>query len=213
MGIQDKGAFGGFRNKTGPLVGHIVNGQNVITSIPARSNKPATVKQLDQRKKFGMVTKYLSWISALVQQGFSEHEPKQSAMNMAVRYNLKNAITGVSPDFTIDPAKVMFSQGKSPLPFNISVGSLVGGKLEYAWGVSPVNNYSKATDVVNLVVYNASKNQFVVLEAAATRAEMSFTLQLPAAYVGDTVNCYFNVYTADKKAASNSFYAGQVVVL
>ena len=44
MGIQDKGAFGGFRNKTGALVGHIVNGQNVITSLTFKIVKTCYTK-------------------------------------------------------------------------------------------------------------------------------------------------------------------------
>ena len=212
MGIQDKGAFGGFRNKTGPLVGHILNGQNVITSMPAKSSKPPTRKQLDQRKKFGLVTSFLSWISGLVDAGFQEREQRQSPMNKAVQYNLLNAVTGVSPDFTIDLARLKFSVGKCPLPFNTSAESMAGAKINFIWGNSYQSKYGKDTDLVNLMVYNAEKDQFVILENAAGRSELGFTLQLPADFVGDTVHCYMSFVSLTGHVASNSEYLGELIV-
>lgn len=212
MGIQDKGAFGGFRNKTGPLVGHIVNGQNVITSIPAKSSKPPTQKQLDQRRKFGMVTSFLSWMSGLIDSGFQEREQRQSPMNKAVQYNLLNAVTGISPDYTIDLARLKFSVGKCPLPPSTTAEVLAGGKINFIWGASLPSKYGKDTDVVSLMVYNAEKDRFVILQNAAGRSELSFTLQLPADYVGDSVHCYMNLVSATGHVVSNSEYLGELIV-
>ena len=213
MGIQDKGAFGGFRNKTGPLVVHIVNGQNVITSVPRKSSKPPTEKQLDQRRKFGLVTSHLSWMSTLIDQGFQEHEKRQSSMNVAVRYNLLHAVTGVSPFFTIDYPKMMYSQGKCPLPADIAVEGLEGAQVDFSWGISFLNKFGKATDLVNLVVYNAQEDKFVILENAASRSELGFSLQLPAEFIGHTIHCYLNFVSVTGDVASNSEYAGQLTVI
>jgi len=212
MGIQDKGAFGGFRNKTGPLVGHIVNGQNVITSVPAKSSKPATAKQLDQRRKFGLVTSFLSWISGLIDKGFQEREQRQSPMNKAVQYNLLNAVTGVSPDFTINFARLKFSVGKCPLPSNMGAEGMPGAKINFVWGISYESKYGKDTDLVSLMVYNAEKDRFVVLENAAGRTELGFVLQLPADFVGDTVHCYLNFISVTGQVVSNSEYLGELIV-
>ncbi|MEJ5961359.1 DUF6266 family protein [Pedobacter immunditicola] len=212
MGIQDKGAFGGFRNKTGPLVGHIVNGQNVITSVPAKSSKPPTQKQLDQRKKFGLVTSFLSWMSGLIDTGFQEREQRQSPMNKAVQYNLLNAVSGLSPDYAIDLTKLKFSVGKCPLPSNMSAQGIVGAKINFIWGISYQSKYGKDTDLVNLMVYNAEKDQFVILENAAGRTELGFALQLPADFVGDTVHCYLNFVSATGHVTSNSEYLGELIV-
>ncbi|MET3112964.1 hypothetical protein AAKU52_000683 [Pedobacter sp. CG_S7] len=212
MGIQDKGAFGGFRNKTGPLVGRIVAGQNVITAIPRKSTTPPTVKQLDQRKKFGLITRYLSGISNLIRIGYQERQLHQSPMNKAVQYHLRNAVTGVSPDFLIDHAKVRYSVGKSPMPAQIEVQGLVGAKADYSWGISS-GQYSLPTDLVTLLVYNPEKNRFVFLEGAAARSELGFSLQMPANFVGDTIHCYLSFVSLDGKVVSNSEYAGQLIVV
>jgi hypothetical protein len=212
MGIQDKGAFGGFRNKTGPLVGHIVNGQNVITSIPAKSSKPPTQKQLDQRRKFGLITGFLSWMSSLIDSGFQEREMRQSAMNKAVQYNLLHAVSGVSPFFSIDHAKLRFSIGKCPLPGNTTAEGVAGGKVSFIWGNSFLGKHGSETDLVNLMVYNAEKDRFVILRNAADRIDLGFILQLPADFVGDTVHCYLNFVSVTGKLVSNSQYVGQLVV-
>lgn len=213
MGIQPKGAFGGFRNKTGPLVGHLVNGQNVITSVPNKSSKPPTLKQLDQRMRFGLVTSYLSWMSALIEPGFQGQEEKQSPMNRAVQYNLRYAVTGISPNFSIDHAKMVYSLGKCPLPAAPIVEALVGAKANFSWGASFLNKYGKITDLVNVVVYHPEKNLFVILEGAADRSELNFSLQLPADFIGDTVYCYLNFVSLSGKLASNSKYLGQMLVV
>jgi hypothetical protein len=213
MGIQDKGAFGGFRNKTGPLVGHIVNGQNVITSIPRKSTKLPTLKQRDQRKKFGLVTSYLSWISGLIEIGFQDHEARQSAMNKAVQYNLLNAVTGVSPDFAIAYSKLVYSQGKCPLPGDTLIEGLLGEKVDYSWGITLPSKYGKQTDMATLMVYNPDKDRFVVLQNAAARSQLGFTLQLPADFLGDTIHCYLSFVAQDGKLVSNSTYIGLLIVI
>jgi hypothetical protein len=213
MGIQDKGAFGGFRNKTGPLVGHIVNGQNVITSYPRKSTKAPTQKQLDQRKKFGLVTSYLSWISGLIDIGFKSHEARQSAMNKAVRYNLQHAVSGVSPDYAIAYSKLVYSQGKCPLPGDTLIEGLVGEKVDYSWGITLPSKYGKQTDMATLMVYNPDKDRFVVLQNAGARAELGFTLQLPADFLGDTIHCYLSFVSLDGKLVSNSIYVGLLIVI
>ena len=213
MGIQDKGAFGGFRNKTGALVGRIVNGQNVISAVPAKSSKPATQKQKDQRLKFGLITAHLSWLSGMIDVGFQDHLARQSPMNKAVQHNLPRAITGVSPDFTIDHTKVMFSSGKSSLPGDIEVEAIAGAKVDYSWGLSAPDKLSKPTDLCNLVVYNVEKGKFVFLENAAARSELGFMLQLPANFIGDTVHCYISFVSVTGKVVSNSAHIAQVTVI
>lgn len=213
MGIQDKGAFGGFRNKTGALVGRILKGQNVITAMPVKSKKAATQKQIDQRMRFGLVTHFLAWLRNLVVPGFQDREQRQSPMNKAVQYNLRYAVTGTSPQFSIDYPRVVFSQGKCPLPANLSAQALTGGKIGFSWGLSNLGNYGQPTDQVNLVVYSLQKAQFVVLEKAATRQEGSFDMQLPVEYTGDEVYCYLNFVSADGKVVSNSAYIAQVTIL
>jgi hypothetical protein len=213
MGIQPQGAFGGFKNKTGPLVGRRLKGQNVITAIPHKSTKPATQKQLDQRKKFGLITAHLSWIPGLIAVGFQDENDPRSPMNKAVQYNLPHAITGVSPDFTIDHSKVMFSQGKCSLPADLVVEALAGAEVDYAWGFSGVDIKTEPTDLCNLMVYNVEKDKFVVLERAAERSELGVLLQLPANFVGDTVHCYISFVSVTGDVVSNSSYVGQLVVM
>ena len=85
-------------------------------------------------------------------------------MNKAVQYNLLNAVTGVSPNFNLDHARMKFSLGKCPLPSNIDAETVAGAKINFAWGVSSQSKYGKDTDLVNLVVYNVDKDEFVILE-------------------------------------------------
>jgi hypothetical protein len=214
MGIQIWGAFGGFQKKTGALVGHWLKGQNVITAIPHPSQKPPTQAQLDQRAKFKLIVSWLSWINALVKTGFAEaRKEKQSPMNAAVAYNYANAITGVSPNFTIDYAKAAYSKGRLSPAYNPSVSTSVADEITFDWSADFNTGFGAATDLATLVAYNPDKNRFVYLSAAAARSALTFTLDMPADFAGDLVYCYISFVSANGKMLSDSTYIGVVTML
>jgi hypothetical protein len=208
MGIQFKGPFGGFTGKTGPLIGIMSKGRSIITSLHTPSNKEPTQKQMDQRNKFGMVTRLLGYISDLIDIGFQEHKLTESPMNAAVSYNLKYAITGISPDFNINMPELSFSRGKLIAPKSITVATLAGAKVTFTWTANA--NALKLTDPADqlmILVYNPSKNEFATEMNVATRSALTYTMQLPSDFSKDEVHCYLAFAGTDGKV-SNSIYAG-----
>lgn len=163
MGIQKWGAFGGFQNKTGPLVGHWVNGQNVITAIPHPSQEPASTGQEGQRSKFGMTISWLRILKAIIRAGFKIHKAKESGWSAAVGYNLEHAITGVAPDFTIDYEKVQFTKGDLAVPFSAGVSAAVAAALTFTWTDFVNPGSGAATDKATLVVFCPSLWLFVTV--------------------------------------------------
>jgi len=72
MGIINHGILGGFRKKVGPVVGTHWRSLAVIKALPRVGGKARSTLQLDQQLKFGMVSRFLSRISPLVDIGFHE---------------------------------------------------------------------------------------------------------------------------------------------
>jgi hypothetical protein len=213
MGIQLKGPFGGFSGKTGPLIGAIARGRSIITSLHTPSNKPPTKKQIDQRLKFGMVTSLLGYISDLIDIGFQEHDVAESAMNAAVAYNLKYAVTGVSPDFSINLPLLSFRRGKLVGPKNTVVEAVAGAKIKFTWIANvDAQKLTHPADMLMVLVYNSKKNEFITKINAASRSALTYTMQLPVDFAGDEVHAYL-AFAGIEGKVSDSIHAGAISII
>jgi hypothetical protein len=198
MGIIRNGILGGFRKKVGAITGAFWKDLNVIKALPRKSNKPPTEKQTGHRTKFGLVTGFLSTLSELIDIAYKSSGSK-SPMNEAVAYHMKNAVTGVAPNYTLDYTKLMFSSGKLAIPSTFSVDTITAGKVDFNWSLEADSKYRDATDTINVLAYNPTKDQSVLLTAAAPRSAKTFSLQMPLDFVGDSVHCFFSFTSVKKK--------------
>lgn len=214
MGIIRKGILGGFKNKVGSIVGSSWRNRDVIKSLPRASNKPPTQKQTDQRSKFGLVTGFLSDMSEFIEEGFKSKNGFTSAMNEAVAYHLKNAVTGIAPNFTMDYTKLKFSNGKLRVPLTYTVDTAAPASVDFNWTLDGVDSkYKDGTDMINVLAFNPTKKQFVSLMAAAPRSALNYSLPLPLDFVGDSVHCFFSFTSIKKKKLhSESVYIGLLPV-
>ncbi|SMC88897.1 DUF6266 family protein [Pedobacter africanus] len=214
MGIQHLGAFGGFVNKTGALVGHRTGGQNVITAIPHPSNKPPTTAQLNQRAKFRLLGSFLRRMTVLIRVGFEESRlQKQSAFSAAFKENYYNAITGVAPNFTINYPMLVYSKGILSGPYTASALAVAGSKIEVTWTAQIATGVGEATDKITVVAYNPAKKQFAMLAGAALRSALTFNLQVPPDWAGDGCHVWASMVSTDGKKASDSQYLGLHTIL
>ncbi|SFD59604.1 hypothetical protein SAMN05518672_102543 [Chitinophaga sp. CF118] len=213
MGTQLKGPFGGFEGKVGPLIGMWSRGQNVITSLHRTSTKPPSQKQIGQRNKLTIVSSLLSYFKDLIDIGFREHKPGETAMNAACRYNYKNALSGVSPDFTIDYPELSFSRGSLIAPKGIVIEAVGDGKIIFTWIANP--NAMKLTDPADrlmVLVCNPIKNEVTTKLNATSRSALTYIIQLPVDFAGDEVHCYL-AFSGISGRVSNSIYAGAVTMI
>jgi hypothetical protein len=213
MGIQKWGAFGGFQKKTGALVGKWVKGQNVISAIPHATEIPPTESQLLVRNKFGTLVKWLGWVSPILRVGFQNaHEEKQSAFNAAFVYNYHHALilTGGIP--TIDYAKVMLANGRLSNGYMLTLAVTEDAQLNLSWGAGIANGIGAPTDKLTIAVYNPAKQEFTSIVGGPLRSALSYDMELPGNWSGDTVYPYVFFVSADGKLNSNSLYLGATVV-
>ncbi|WP_133574471.1 DUF6266 family protein [Pedobacter metabolipauper] len=113
MGIQSSGPFGGFYNKTGPLVGRRGKGKYIITGLHHASNKPPSGAQLITSFKLGLLMKFLSHFNELINKGFKNYSKGKTKLNAACRYNYERAfITNEQRQKEIDYKNIVYSRGR-----------------------------------------------------------------------------------------------------
>jgi len=211
MGTIKKGILGGFSGKVGTVVGSSWKGISYMRSLPMKVRNPRTLRQLDQRSKFAIALGYLKPMNGLLQIGWKLYASKQSTINAAMSYTIANAITGVYPDYSIDPGKVLISRGSLTPTVNF-IATPIKGAINFEWDDNSNLNTSKETDKALLAVVNPAKSEAIFDTAGATRAEASQSLSMPAGWAGDTVEAYLGFISEDGMEVSNSVYAGSIVV-
>ena len=212
MGVITRGILGGFRKKTGSVVGAYWRKLDIIRALPRASGKAASPLQMAHRQKFALVAAFLSEASDLIEVGFYSSDTG-TAMNKAVAYHLREAVTGAAPDWKIDMSKFKYSVGRLKLPVNVHAAAQCDQRIRFEWdGANNDDKYTKPDHLVTFVVFNASKQRFVSKVGATTRSAGSYELQLPENFEGDTVHLYISFSSLATKQHSNSLYVGEVVM-
>lgn len=199
--------------RTGNNVGRVRGGKNVFSMRPHPSSKPPTEAQLDVREQFSLIVTFLSWITSIIRVGFQGRSEGESAMNAAVSYNYRNAITGVSPNYVIDYPKMVYSKGQLSEAADPEVATTVASQVTFSWGTALESGEGSLTDLATVLVYNADKDKFLPIVGAAARSVQTYVLHVPATFTGDLLHCYISFVAVGGKAVSNSVYVGSVTVL
>jgi len=182
-------------------------GQNVIMSDYHTSNKPGSTGQLESRSRLGMLNSFLTDISWLVNPGFARYAKKKSALNAAFSFNYPNAFVVENNVLQINYPAIVFSRGdivsaSGPETFRQTNSVL------FTWLAQPQSVYCQFTDKASFLICNSSKHQVVIADRAVDRHLLTYTLDLPEDFEGDTLHCYLSFSSADGKLPGNSGYAG-----
>jgi len=206
MAKIESGILGGVRGKVGTVVGAIWKGIATIRAYVATISNPNSEGQLAQRSKFSTVIAFLKPMASLIALTFRSLAVKQTCFNAAMKLNLKNAITGVFPNFEMDYTKAILSVGSLPGALNPATLAAIAGAIEFTWDDNSWAFGADATDEAVIIVYNPLKGVESIMGGIA-RSVGTQTIVLPNAYTGDEVQCYI----AFKKAKSNVFSDSQYI--
>jgi Family of unknown function (DUF6266) len=208
MGKLLQGINGPFSGKVGPVVGYMLNNQAVIRSLPGRSKKPLTPKQIHQRKKFALMNDFLKQLQLLLDLTFANVAVNMTGYNKAFSYNVMNAIRGFYPDISIDYKMVLLGRGDLP---NVASTNTVPaeGKLEFRWTDNSGTGKAKATDKAFAAVYNEELNDWEYELNLSTRSEGVCVLDA-SLLKGKAVHAYLGFITEDGKDVTDTLYTGMV---
>jgi len=214
MGKIHSGILSGVSGTVGPVVGAIVRGVATLRSKPKKSTKPAKESQIQQRTKFGIATKFIKSIKRMVDIGFQAYNKTMSPANAAVQELLANAITGVSPNYTIDFPKVVFSKGGLYDALTLRVmPPLPDLELRFTWNPAELPSEEAlqyADDRIAFVLYDEVTGRFITLLGAAARSAGTYQLSVPFVFEGATLHVWAFFVNPEGTDVSNSQYLGTV---
>jgi hypothetical protein len=211
MGIIKQGILGGFSGKVGTVIGGTWKGIDYMRSAASSVSNPQTTPQLSQRQKFSIMMGFLQPLTEFLKTGFKSFNVKMSQINAAMGYNIRNAIAGAYPNYSIDYPNALVARGKLAAALNPAAASTVVGTVNFTWDNNSDEMGANAADKTLLVVYNPVKHQVISANQLAQRSAGTQNLTVPDSFTGDTVHCYMAYINSDG-IVSNSRYAGPVTV-
>jgi hypothetical protein len=173
---------------------------------------PRTLQQMMHRNKFAAALSVLQPITAFIRVGFRRYAHRKSEFNAAMSYTVKNAITGIYPDYTIDFSKLLVSRG-TLTGANNATATPVAGKIKLTWEDNSGIGEAQPTDKALAVGINPAKGEAAYITDGAQRATGFENLMVSPYWTGDTVEVYLGFITENGKDVASSVYCGTVTVL
>ncbi len=212
MGVIKRGILGGVSGKVGTVIGGTWKGIDYLRARPASVANPNSEKQQNQRSKFSTVLNFLKPLTGFLSVGFRNYATGMTAFNVAMSYNVKNAVIGDFPDFSIDYQTALLSKGNLTGALNPSIGVVNAPDIIFEWSDNSGIGSAKATDLAMLVAYFENQGEAVYQLTQITRNAGSATLSIPSVYLGSTAQCWIAFQSTDSKEISNSQYVGSIEI-
>jgi len=209
MATQQNGSWL-ISGRIGDKVYVIRNGKNYVRSLPVKSSKLPTEKQLALRTKFAMVTQFLMPLSSLINESYRRINPNKSGLQLSIRQLLKEALQGVYPNIEIDPARVSLIRGNLPSPVGNMTYVARTDELDFYWP-QVSNNYQNSGDELGILIWCRTLNEFYSKLNLGVRRDQEFcTIPIPGEFKGREIHVWLFYRSADHRSFSNSTYMGQV---
>lgn len=204
MGLYVKGVLGSFQGKVGAVIGSNWRSIDYMRSLPRPSKRAATEKQQAHREKFALVMNFLAPLRDLIDISYRDsiHE-KQTAFNKAMSH-VMSIVEGDYPNFSIPYEKVILAKGRLwPVRPKIQSGL---DNLELQWRDEAGTINANSDDVVNIVMYNESTDDFYVFQDAV-RSDGSYLIDFDEVDV-ESMHTWVFATSADGSLCSKTHYLG-----
>ncbi len=207
--INKKGAIGSLSGTVNDVVLSEWNDIPVVRSRAKKTNKPATSGQQEQQAKMAKAVAFAVAVKKVLAVGFQDYAVKQSAYNAGISDLLNNAITGQSPNFSINYKKVLVSRGRLHLEADAAAKS-EAGQVIFTWSYLADDEIG-ANDKAILVVYCEALGKCLFTLKGADRNTGTASIAA-ARFKGHEVHTWLAFISPDGANTSPSTYTGAVTI-
>lgn len=196
--------------KVGNKVYTVRNGKNCVQSMPKKSTKPATTKQIIQRARFCMVTQFVGPLRNILNQSYARINRKKDGINVAIQQIHAEAVIGEYPDFEIDFSKVTLIRGNLRIPIMTMsfCEERSGLKLDwlYSDGISAFPN----DELIAMIYCQSLEERWAVLATGIYRADEQGLIKMPASLSNREIHIWVFYRSTTLQAYSQSSYMGNL---
>lgn len=215
MGKLNMGILGGFSGTVGTVVGSTnKNGDDIIRAKSKKVRPAASVGQVNQQAKFGLVTGFMQGVNPILKSGMKQAASAESIspFNYACRHALINAISGTDEHPELDYSKVIVSDGKLSR-MNGATALKINEDIQFSWSDKVDNAVGELNDYVCLVVFNVSNGELSYSENEHLRSVKTALLPVPYSEIGDELLFYLYFQSSTiPTLVSRSQYLGNAVI-
>jgi hypothetical protein len=212
MGSYVKGILGNFTGKVGTVIGSNWKSINYMKSLPGKRKGMPSSAQVEQQLKFALMLRFHEAFQSLLTLTFANSSKNMTPANYAMGHNIKLAIKGDYPEFSIDYHKVLLSKGKLQPVGGASVEGNGAGKIKFSWiDNSDEYGFSNTDDKAVLIAYCAETNRAVYSLNNGTRS-LGTAIMNVSLFGGKDVETWIAFVNEDGTKFSDSVYLGNVMV-
>ncbi|MBN2638390.1 MAG: hypothetical protein JXR65_04820 [Bacteroidales bacterium] len=217
--IKSQNINGPFVGRIGNIVGCRWKDTYYIRTRPARVKHPNTERQMAQRMRFVNTQTFLKPMLSFLRLGFASYTSDKSAYNAAMSYNIKNALTGIYPDISVDASKALVSMGRLPGNVKAVVKSTGEGRIKVFWNNIEHESEGSGNDRIILVVRGVEQPVADFKLDVARRSDGEAEMKLSKSFLNTEAYCYLVFIkqemllgTVAEEFISNSVFCGKVLI-
>lgn len=207
MAKAPNGILGEFIGKVGPVIGVNYRGQLILKSIPTKSTKKRSEKQLMNQAKFGVMMNFLSPLQTIVNRYFTTSDKTKIGMNIISSYFLKEVISIKNEQFEFAFEKAVFTQGILSPAFIYSKKVDNNNDVILNWHNNTDNGLAQKDDYLMIIGYCVAEGELHLFSNAAERTDTEVLLQMPPNW-HSSVHFWTFWVSSCGKFHSTSLYAG-----
>lgn len=212
MATFKDGANGGFSGKVGNVVGYQWRGINVMRSLPRKSKKPRSEKQLANEMRMKLAMSFLSPITGFIRVGYqqaTEGRP-MTPFNMALSYHKKQAIGGSYPELYFDYSKAQISTG-ALAPAESLAAEWTEEGLSFSWEASSKDLLVNEQHTI-IILYVVATQGWDSRTSGILRGAGHYLFSLPPELMGKEIHAYvaFNRVLTDEMSDSRHVHVPAV---
>lgn len=203
MAIVRKGLNGLFIGKVGYMVSYMLNGQQVVRSLPNRSKRKPSQLALINQMRMKVSSEFLRPLKYILEFGYQHIAPKGSRVGTfqaAQSYVFKNALDYHEDGMPyVNPEKVKVFRGELDPPQDLAV-KRTGDMLSFSW--------KKGNSGILIIFAYSESRKFMAFNDQAAPAEAgtcSWDIN-----IDEPVHIYAGFYQMIGNGLSDSVYGGKV---
>lgn len=178
-----------------------------------RNTQKTSIGRLVTQRKFCLANEFLSPLGKIIQEGFA-HRAKQGKgkrlvpRNLALAHAIKYAVKGEFPNFYIDPALILVSDG--PLKeISVRRAQRIGSHLSVSFDGGALTKMNH-DDEIQLIAYDVVGRVAIRSLRTVNRSKKLISLQLPDYLLHTPLQIYVLLCDRDGVCYSRSQYVGVV---